>query len=464
MGNYIYSNHRKIGLRPRRLNNFLILGLAIIIALELLLLVTGLMGASKNNASNRGPLVEVINTTFLQKIESPPSNQAAINKRELVSLVGPNPSLDITEKPIWEISGPHGRPLFARTTILPSLQNQADKWVNSSGGHQAAVVVIDPDTGEVLALSGYRDEGQGNAALESSFPAASLFKIITAAAAVETAEMSADSQLAYDGRSHTLYKTQLATEPDEGQQAITLRSSFAESINSVFGKLGIHTLGAEKLTDFATRFGFNQTIDFELPVEESNFTVNTEDDFHLAELASGFNRSTTVSPLHGALIAAAIVADGKIRRPSLVREVFDQDNKIYYSSQEEGHSVEVISPRVAQELQRMMTAAVKTGTARKTFQNAAQDPILSRLIIGGKSGTLNNDKGQRVDWFVAWAKPGPNNSGRRLAVSAVVVHSGVFNTTSQRLVRQALTSFYRQNLTSKPNLGSAKSTTARQQS
>ena len=79
------------------------------------------------------------------------------------------------------------------------------------------------------------------------------------------------------------------------------------------------------------RFQFNQPIDFEMPVQKSRFDApEAEDHYRLAELASGLNRTTKVSPLHGAMLASAIVNKGMLMEPTVVREVFDRDNHIYY--------------------------------------------------------------------------------------------------------------------------------------
>jgi len=395
------------------------------------------------------PGAPVVEVAFSAPLTARPDQRPGpgLDKKELADLIGSR-SLGGEANHLLEISDRSGQALFVRTTLLPDLQDLSDAWVRGSRARQAALVVLNPDNGEVLTLAGYRDDGEEkNAALAGSFPAASLFKIVTAAAAVEKAELSADSKLAYDGGKHTLYKNNLAKEPDQGRQVTTLEASFAESINSVFGKLGASTLGPEELADIAGRFGFNHDIDFEMPVEVSSFSVDGDDEFHLAELASGFNRSTKVSPLHGAMIAATVVGGGILYDPSMVREVFDRENRIHYRA-EPARSREIISPKTAAEMTRMMRLAVEEGTGRRVLGAAAREhPILSRLIIGGKSGTINNDQGQRVDWFVAWAQPKPGTGCQdRLALSAVVVHDGQTTTTSQRLIRDALAAYYKNRL------------------
>lgn len=370
------------------------------------------------------------------------TEEAYLSKKDLAALLG---SRQIqAQEEIVAVRDRQGRVLYVKPTLRPDLQKLSLKWVESSQALQAALVLLDPDSGQVLALAGRRCDGHsGNAALDSSLPAASVFKMVTAAAAVEEGDLSADSPLAYDGAKHTLYKNNLNQTPTEGRNATTLRESFAHSINTVFGKLGAFTVGSDALMEFAKRFGFNQRINFEMPVEESSFIVEKQDDpFHLAELASGFNRSTRLSPLHGALLAAAVATGGEMPEPMLVQEVFDLDNNIYYQAPP-ARKRRVVSPEAASELARLMRAAAANGTGRRTFGNAAAHPLLSQLIIGGKSGSINSEEGHKVEWFVAYAEPKDKKAAGRLALSAVLMHNGTVMTTSQRLVRDAIAAYYR---------------------
>jgi cell division protein FtsI/penicillin-binding protein 2 len=300
-----------------------------------------------------------------------------------------------------------------------------------------------------LALAGADSEGkEDNSALEGNFPAASLFKIITAAAAMEKASLTADDKVAYDGSKHTLFKSNVAKETNEGLHEATIKESFAESINTVFGKLGIYTIGSSDLSDYAVRFLFNRPIEFEKPVESSQFVVEQSDDsFHLAELASGFNRLTKVSPLHGAMLASLVANGGKLFEPTFVKEVFDRDNNILYQSRP-NFLGQVISPSTSEELSDLMQAAVSEGTGRKQFSDVLTHPVLSKLVIGGKSGTINNDDGLRVDWFVAFVRPMEEKDREiePLALSAVVVHNGRTNVISQELVRRAILAYYKPKL------------------
>ncbi|MFH1091176.1 MAG: penicillin-binding transpeptidase domain-containing protein, partial [Pseudomonadota bacterium] len=300
--------------------------LGILVCLAVFLLPDFLSGAwwSKPGAVKSRPEVIVV---------PPPSPKAAqadkprtMDKNRLAEIIGPRP-FNPNELFTFKIEDPDGHGLFVRTTMNPGLQAWAIQVIPKVQALSAALVAMDPNTGEVLAMASYNSDGNPvNLALNSSFPAASLFKIVTAAAAVENKQMTSNTTLAYDGRKHTLYKSHLNGGIKQGRNQVTLREGFAESINTVFGKLGAFTLGPETLAGFAQRFHFNQSICFEMPVQKSNFDAfEDEDPYHLAELASGFNRPTKGSPLHGAMLASAIINNGELKEPTVVREVFDQD-------------------------------------------------------------------------------------------------------------------------------------------
>ncbi|MDR2140310.1 MAG: hypothetical protein LBR11_00685 [Deltaproteobacteria bacterium] len=375
---------------------------------------------------------------------APRPSSGWLTKRDLAARLSPA-ALGRGDPRFLEFQGEAGQPLFVETTLDPQLQTQAFQWLRQTRAQEAALVILNPVDGQVLALAGWgRAEEGAELALSEPLPAASLFKIVTAAAAVEAAEYQAETPVAYDGGKHTLYKGNVIKRPDQGRWRTTLKEGFAESNNTVFGKLGAFDLGAAELTDYAHRFYFNQPLDFEMPVALSRFQLDEgEDLFHLAELASGFNRLTKATPLHGALLASIALNDGLLQEPTLVREVFDRDNNIYYQSQPKTLG-QVIDRATAEELRRLMEAAVALGTGRRKFADAEEHPLLSGLVIGGKSGTINDELGRRVEWFVAysyWPEPG-SDPVWPLALAAVVVNEGRPTLDSQGLIRRALIAYY----------------------
>lgn len=342
---------------------------------------------------------------------------------------------------ILEFKGPDGESLYASTTLDPLLQSQALKLVKNAGSLQVALVAIDPIDGRVLALAGNTvTKGARNPALSSHVPAASVFKIVTAGASMERNHYTRRSYVLYDGGKHTLYKSNVVKEPDKGKHKASLEEGFAESINSVFGKLGIYTMLPQDLKAFAELLGFNREIPFDLPLGTSNFSLDDPTDpFLLAELASGYNRTTTISPLHAAMIGASVLNGGIMPEPHLVTQVEDRVmSRVYQRNQ--NPPLRVMSQTSSKELKALMEATITMGTGRREFWDYKSHPVLRNLTIGGKSGTINDTSGNRVDWFVSFGylKGKEGTSSHPIAIGALVVHGGSTRTNSKTMTRQLM--------------------------
>jgi peptidoglycan glycosyltransferase len=115
--------------------------------------------------------------------------------------------------------------LFVETFIDPELQGYIERLLRRSRVYQGAVVALKPRSGQILALAQYSKEVVGdseNLCLKAEFPAASLFKIVAAAAAIESRGFTPDTPLYFRGRKHTLYKSQLKDEKGRYVRKATL--------------------------------------------------------------------------------------------------------------------------------------------------------------------------------------------------------------------------------------------------
>lgn len=347
------------------------------------------------------------------------------SKVELQTLTAGTGFLNLAEEELEIRQG--NRCFTLRTTLDPHLQQVLAGHLDRRHARSIAVVAIDPADGRVLAMAGHdRQRPDVNPCLESRFPAASVFKIVTAAAAVETARLQPGTLIPYSGGKYTLYKSQIAPNASRRDQQITLRDSFAQSVNPVFGKLGANLLGRERIEGYAEAFGFNRDIEFELPLRPSIVELNRADRYELAEVASGFNRTTRISALHGALIAAAIVNRGRWVEPTIVDWVIGPEGRVLY----QGRAVtreRIVDPSTARTLRELMRETVQSGTAHREFQKHSGDRVLAGLEIGGKTGSIGDGAGEaRYDWFVGYAVD--PRSGEKLAVAAVVAHGELIGT------------------------------------
>ncbi len=307
-------------------------------------------------------------------------------------------------------------------TIDERLQAQAESLFKRYRPDYGAVVLLDATTGRILALVSYQKDNPTapHLALRATYPAASIFKIITASAAIEKAGVSPYHSIHFNGSNYTLYKKNVMTDKvNRWTRKITLKDAFARSINTAFGRLSLEALEPADLLDFANRFMFNQNIPTDFEVEQGYAQVPTEKNYEMAQLASGFNNITRISPVQGAMLAAAVVNDGKMLVPYIVDSLKNPEGDVFYKGEplEKGY---VMTADSAAQMRKMMEQTVLGGTSRKSFRQLVRDRRFREVEMGGKTGHLTGDNPKgRVDWFVGYAT---DEANRKLAVAAITVN------------------------------------------
>ena len=334
-----------------------------------------------------------------------------------------------------------GEELKVETSLDLSLQRFIHKRLNQTTSRYIGIVVMDPVSGKILSMVSYdRAHPENNPNIDTPFPAASVFKIVTAAAAIEKCGFNSNTTFLYNGKKHTLYKSQLKNKKNKYTQRITLKDAFAQSINPVFGKIGVHYLDGSDLQRTAAGFGFNRPIDFEIPVASSSISL-TDEPYQRAEIASGFNRETRISTVHAALITSAILNRGRLVEPSIVDKITDETGNVRYQSRVK-IGEQIITPRSSEIVNHLMEATVRSGTAKKAFRGYRKDKILSRLTIGGKTGSIDNrDHNARFDWFVGFAQEKAGTE--KIVVSVLVAHEKFIGTRASRYARLAMKHYFR---------------------
>ncbi len=153
-----------------------------------------------------------------------------------------------------------------RTTINAKLQNYIAGLQHRSRTLQSAVVVLSAYDGRVIAMVGHDANGStSNLSLKADYPAASLIKIVSAAAALESAGFTPDKTLYFRGRRHTLYKNQLKPSKGRYSTKTTFRKAFALSNNSVFGKLVYMISDKTSLPDMLKNFSLTNRLPLIFP-------------------------------------------------------------------------------------------------------------------------------------------------------------------------------------------------------
>ncbi len=326
-------------------------------------------------------------------------------------------------------------------TFDAKLQSAMENLFQTYSPDYGAFVAMDAVTGKILSIVSYSRAKQisGNLALRATFPSASVFKVVTAAAAIEKNKISAKTIIPYNGRNHTLYRTQiLKNNITRWTRFITLKDAFAHSINTVFGKIGAFTVGFDVLRQYAARFGFNHKISSDVQIQEGKALI-PEDTWGLAESASGFTLHNTMSPIQGALIAAAVANDGVMMEPYMVQSIAKADDgSLLYAVEPKVASIAMDSS-TASVIRSLMKETILHGTSRGSFRGFFKKDFMF-LDVGGKTGSLTgSDPRGKYDWFVGYA----DSTSRRIAVAALTIHEKQWRVKSSYLARRAIENYFK---------------------
>jgi cell division protein FtsI/penicillin-binding protein 2 len=194
------------------------------------------------------------------------------------------------------------------------------------------------------------------------------------------------------------------------------------------------------MAEYADRFLFNEEIPFDLPVGVSRILI-PGDDFGLAEIASGFNKRTRISPLHASLITAAVANHGIIIEPWLVRRIKDESGAVLYRARF-SRLASPIEGGTAEKLKVLMRKTVTSGTCRKAFLPLRRKKRFKDIELGAKTGTINdpNDR-YKYDWVAAYALPKDESKG--ICISILAIHGKKLGIRSADMARHIIRYYFR---------------------
>lgn len=335
------------------------------------------------------------------------------------------------------------RKISVEYTFDVDLHNHIASIYRSYNPDYAAFVAIDPDTGKVLTLTSYvkDDDYQGNFALGATYPAASLFKMVSAAAAIDTNKVSEKTVIPFNGKSTTLYKSQVLRHKDNKYtRRMPFSEAFARSSNPIFGRLGIEYLNSDLIFKYAKKMGFGDRLMQDLPVQASQLDMTLAEEWQRAEASSGFTKDINVSPVHAAAIAAAIVNDGQLLEPYVVEKLADQNNKVIFQGQK-NVAMQMFSKSTAETLKKMMRETTRIGSARKSFSSHRRYKAFKNAEFGGKTGSLSGlaPKG-RYGWFVGYGE----RNGKKIAYASLVVYRDKWVVRPARVAFEVLNYVFKQ--------------------
>jgi len=391
---------------------------------------------------------------------------------------GQQVEVDVTGKPvqILGIKQPiPGADLYL--TIDKNLQTAAEKAVDEQlkliHANAAAVVCLNPQTGEVLAmvsrpafdpnlfahgisskdwdkLNNNPYHPMDNKTITGEYPPGSTFKIITGTAAL-TENVVSPSELIMDSGHHWIIPKGNAE--GEALGLINFQQAMAHSDNVYFYEMG-NRLGIDRLEKYARMFGLGKITGIDLPYESDGLVANRrykeknfeDGDWYLSEtfdaaIGQGFN---LVTPLQAAMVMGEIAANGKRFKPHLVNRIVGPDGSTVKEFKPELLSTLDVPADVISLVQAGLHDVTKVGTAASIFRGFP-------IEIAGKTGTAENPHGRDHGWFVAYG-PFANPD----IVVAVVVEQGGFGSQSAVPIgRKVLEAWFGLNKPAAPQNGAA---------
>ena len=335
-------------------------------------------------------------------------------------------------------TGEQPRGAAVELTIDPKVQQAA--W-DGLGNQNGAAVAIDPKTGKILAMASTpgwdpndlasHDTTQASEAfknLEAAegkpaynraiggnlYPPGSTFKVLVAAAALESGDYEPDSQL--NGPAKLDLPQTTATIGNSHPGACrnggkpTLADSLAESCNTSFASLGMD-LGEDAIAKQAEKFGFGEDLEIPLNVTPSSFPSDLNPP-QLAQSSLG-QYEVRSTPLQMAMMTAGIANGGKMMKPQLVDRVLNANTLEPISETRPSQMSRAVSGDTADKLTEMMTGVVDNGTASVAKMGDTK--------VAAKTGTAQHATGAAPHaWFISFAPA----DDPQIAVAVVVENGG----------------------------------------
>lgn len=331
-----------------------------------------------------------------------------------------------------------------RYTLDANLQRRAQQLLAKHNPDYGVLVAIDPDDGRVLLMAdsargdASSDGVAGNMAINNRYPAASISKMVTAVAAINENKLSGETIVPFNGKATSLYKKSVLRHRDnKWTRHYSFATSFARSVNSVFGRVGAIDVGGETMLGYANRLGFNRRFASDFAFGSGVIAVDPDNDWQVAEMASGYTRRNTLSPLHGAVLAATAANNGHLVAPMIVEELTGPNGvPLYWRTR--FAKTKVMHYETARQLRVMMRKTVTSGSARSSFVGFRRGK-LKDAVIGGKTGSLSglSPRG-KYDWFIGFGE----HDGKKIAFAALCINKKLWRVKSAQLARELLEFYF----------------------
>jgi len=335
-------------------------------------------------------------------LEAPPAllTRLPVDRAGYGSVLLPGDDRDpATPARFFEVLGPgeHASaipsPVRVEYTFDAALTDDVIRRLRRARAQRGHVIVLDPRSGRVLA---YVATDAERFPPTRPYPAASLVKVVTAAAALDLSPDRAREPCLYRGNPYRLSKSRVRR-PSAGHSS-SLERALALSNNQCFAQLSVEALGEEALLDAIDRFGWTSE---PAPGHEPGIVHRGEGDYDLGRLGCGL-AGCRITPLHAGQLAA-ILAHGMRIEPWWIDRVVDGEGRSL-GLPAPAAPERVMSDAIARELREMLITTTTRGTAKSAFRDRRGRFKLGDVRVAGKTGNLSGkDPKGRYEWFMGVA-------------------------------------------------------------
>jgi len=324
-------------------------------------------------------------------------------------------------------------------TIQGDLQRKVHGFLAKNQVPYGVFVAIEPSSGRILGMTAYSsiDPAWAKHSIYELYPMASLFKIITASAALENHKITPESVIEFRGNSYSENPRYWDISPRGRNNRMDATHAMGKSINPVYGRVASDIAGKSSVMASVSRFGFNQELLPGIPAKPSQ-AGEPINNHGLRLMGAGLDHDVKISPLHAAVIMSAIANGGKMMVPGLTSSIVDARGveKEMFTPRELRR---LVTPETSASLTRMLSSTVLTGTSRKAFHDRRGRPLLD-VTVAAKTGSIDGtDPKGHYSWFAAFA-PIQNP---RIALVALVINPDKWKIKASQVGEQALEEFFR---------------------
>jgi penicillin-binding protein 2 len=358
-------------------------------------------------------------------------------------------------------------------TLILALDERIQKLCEDSlEGKAGAICAIDPANGEVLALVSkpdfdpslfterlspshtqqlFTDQGlpMFNRAIQSQYAPGSLFKIVTAIAALEEKVIRPDETMTMRCRgTFRIGNREFKCWKEGGHGRLDIVQAIAQSCDIFFYQLGLR-VGADKIAQYAQMLGLGKGLGISLPSEAMGLVPDsTWKKIHFGEkwypgdtanmsIGQGY---LEVSPLQMVSLISMIANGGTIYKPLVVKKIIDGRGKIIETFQPEV----IGKPRISSET----LSIIRKGLREAVLSGTSQVVKFKGLSVAGKTGTAQNPHGEDHAWFICYAP----EEAPVIALAILVEHGGHGASAAAPLARQILNGVFTLQVEKQPEI------------